>query len=124
MLEVMDVVDTGRRRRFSREEKARIVEESYAGPNMARATARRYGIAISGLYQWRQQYKRGAFGGQQVTFRPVEVISRGSATPSIEAMHGAHSRIEIAFPNGRRLFVPVDTSASSLGHLIQVVERA
>ena len=37
MLEVMDVVDTGRRRRFSVAEKIRIVEESLSGPNMVRS---------------------------------------------------------------------------------------
>ncbi len=43
-LEVMDVVDTGRRRRFSVAELIRIVEESLSGPNMVRSTARRYGV--------------------------------------------------------------------------------
>lgn len=52
MLEVMEVVDTDRRRRFSVADKIRIVEESLAGPNMVRSTARRYGVAVSGLYPW------------------------------------------------------------------------
>ncbi|WP_444464228.1 transposase [Rhodobacter capsulatus] len=63
MLEILDVTNTGRRRRFSLAEKIRIVEESLSGPKLARATARRYGIALSGLYQWRRQYQRGELGG-------------------------------------------------------------
>lgn len=59
MIEILDVVDTGRRRRFSVSEKIRIVEESLAGPNLARSTARRHGIALSGLYLWRRQYRCG-----------------------------------------------------------------
>ena len=40
----LDVVDTGRRRRFSDEAKLAIVAESYRGPKQVSATARRHGI--------------------------------------------------------------------------------
>ncbi|WP_111467535.1 transposase [Cereibacter changlensis] len=59
MIEILDVVNSGRRRRFRVAEKMRIVEEGLAGPNQARSTARRHGIALSGLYLWRRQYRRG-----------------------------------------------------------------
>ena len=71
MIEILDVVDTGRRRRFSVSEKIRIVEESLAGPNnLARSTARRHGIALTGLYLWRRQYRRGELGWSQ---RPKKI---------------------------------------------------
>ncbi|MER9273497.1 recombinase family protein [Mesorhizobium sp. M0643] len=41
----LEIVDTGRRRRWSEGEKLRIVEESYSAPRQASATARRDGIS-------------------------------------------------------------------------------
>jgi hypothetical protein len=41
----LEIVDTGRRRRWSAAEKLRIVEESFSGPRLASATARRHGIS-------------------------------------------------------------------------------
>ncbi|MBP0113884.1 transposase, partial [Bradyrhizobium vignae] len=43
----LEVVDTGRRRRWSEEEKARIVLESLSEPRLVAATARRYGLSRS-----------------------------------------------------------------------------
>lgn len=123
MLEVMDVVDTGRRRRFSREEKIRIVEESFSGPNMARATARRYGIALSGLYLWRRQYQRGELGGEVPAFRAVELFPDGIA-PAISTATVTSGPIEIALSNGRRVIVPPDVDAGVLTRFVQILERA
>ena len=123
MLEVMDVVDTGRRRRFSREEKIRIVEESFSGPNMARATARRYGIALSGLYQWRRQYQRGELGGELPAFRAVELFPEGIAA-AVSTATVTSGPIEIALSNGRRVIVPPDVDAGVLTRFVQILERA
>ena len=54
VLNRLDVVDTGRRRRWSDGEKERIVLESMAGPRQISATARRHGIARSQLLAWRR----------------------------------------------------------------------
>ena len=48
----LEVVETGRRRRWSEDEKARIVLESLAGPRLVSATARRHGISRSQLLAW------------------------------------------------------------------------
>ena len=122
MLEVMDVVDTGRRRRFSREEKIRIVEESLSGPKLARATARRYGIALSGLYLWRRQYQRGELGGEVPAFRAVELFPEGIAAAVSAAVTSVP--IEIALSNGRRVIVPPDVDAGVLTRFVQILERA
>src|SRR3954468_9653020 len=45
----LEVVETGRRRRWSEHEKARIVLESLAGPRLVSATARRHGISRAQL---------------------------------------------------------------------------
>ena len=50
----LEVVETGRRRRWSEDEKARIVLESLAGPRLVSATARRHGVSRSLLLTWRR----------------------------------------------------------------------
>jgi transposase len=54
VLSRLDVVETGRRRRWSEGEKERIMLESMAGPRQISATARRHGIARSQLLVWRR----------------------------------------------------------------------
>ena len=62
----LDVVDTGRRRRWSDAEKLRIVEESFSGPRLVSATARRHGISNQLLFSWRKAYREGQLGGREV----------------------------------------------------------
>jgi transposase len=125
MIEILDVVDTGRRRRFSISEKIRIVEESLAGPNLARSTARRHGIALSGLYLWRRQYRRGELGGAEPAFRPVAFLTEPAAPASAAPRHcAALEKIEILLSNGRRIVVPAGIDPEALARLLPVVERA
>ncbi|MBC7740061.1 MAG: transposase, partial [Candidatus Saccharibacteria bacterium] len=54
--------DTGRRRRWTDDEKVRIVEESHrAGVTLAKV-ARRHEISRSMLYDWRYRHKLGLLG--------------------------------------------------------------
>src|SRR5215813_5816556 len=55
----LEVVDTGRRRRWSEEEKLRIVAESFSGRRLVSSTARRHGISTSLLFTWRRTYRYG-----------------------------------------------------------------
>ena len=125
MMEILDVVDTGRRRRFSVSEKIRIVEESLAGPNLARSTARRHGIALSGLYLWRRQYRRGELGGGEPAFRPVAFLAEPAAPASAAPRHCAASEnIEILLANGRRIVVSAGIDPKALARLLPVLEQA
>src|SRR4029077_15109005 len=53
----LEIVDTGRRRRWSAAEKLRIVAESFSAPRRASATARRHGISNQLLFAWRKAYR-------------------------------------------------------------------
>lgn len=55
------------RRRFSEEDKSRIVDEASQPGCSVSQTARRYGIAIRVLFQWKEASKAEA------TFAPVQV---------------------------------------------------
>ncbi|WP_407672834.1 transposase [Paracoccus sp. TD-10] len=52
-------MDTGRRRRWTEEEKFRIIEESYAARRRAAATVRHYEISRSLLTGWRREAREG-----------------------------------------------------------------
>src|SRR5664279_1777175 len=56
-LERLEVVETGRRRRWSEDEKLKIVLESLQSPRAASSTARRYGISRSLLLNWRRSFR-------------------------------------------------------------------
>ncbi len=76
----LEIVETGRRRRFSDAEKVRIVEESFTGWRQATATARRYGICTSLLYRWRALWREGRLGvppadnGSAPAFVPAVIV--------------------------------------------------
>ena len=54
------ITGVGRRRRWSDDEKARIVAESLDPATTSSAVARRYGLHVSQLFTWRQQLQRRA----------------------------------------------------------------
>src|SRR3954453_24096731 len=72
----LEVVETGRRRRWSEDEKVRIVLESLAGPRVVSATARRHGISRSQLLAWHRTL--GADGSEAA---PVPGFVRGVLVP-------------------------------------------
>ena len=130
-VEVLSVTDTGRRRRWTDAEKVRIVEESYAAPRMAAATARHYEISRSLLTRWRRLARDGLLigNGDRTHFAAVAVTPEVAAEPAAtDAQYRAdemsHDRVEIILPNGRRLVTAASTETSTLARLIQVVERA
>src|SRR5438105_8083233 len=61
-LERLEVVETGRRRRWSDDEKLRIVTESFQALLAISSTARRHGISRSLLMTWRR-----AFGPEPIS---------------------------------------------------------
>ena len=54
------ITSVQRRRRWSAEEKARIVQETYAPGMSVSLVARRHGIAPNQLFSWRRLYAEGA----------------------------------------------------------------
>jgi transposase len=70
--ERLEIVETGRRRRWSEAAKEQIVLESLSGPRLITATARRHKISRSLLLIWRRAFLAG--GVDRVSgFAPVVV---------------------------------------------------
>jgi transposase len=111
----LEVVEIGRRRRWTEEEKLRIVTESLSGPRLGSLTARRYGIARSLLATWRRRFGVQAAGASR--FVPAVVVPERAAAPS------PSSRMEIVATNGRRIIVDAGVDVAALCRVLDVLER-
>src|SRR5882724_2007042 len=82
-VERLEVVDTGRRRRWSEDEKLKIVVESLLAPRQVAATARRYGVSRSLLLRWRRLFRPEPKDAteRQIGFVAARVIAESGAAP-------------------------------------------
>lgn len=128
--EVMAVEDAVRRRHWSDEDKARIVEESFRGHRQGSATARRYGLSRSLLTRWRKAYRQGLLGRPGApSFLAVQVAPEAAAPPAAVAPGGGSAagtaeRVEVTLTNGRRLSIGLSIDETALVRLVHVLERA
>jgi transposase len=118
----LDVVDTGRRRRWSEDEKLRIVTESLGGPRLVSSTARRYGVSPSLLFAWRRSFRAEltAESAVEPAFVPAVVVPETALMPQASSSSG---RVEIVLANGRRLIVDAAIEAGALARLVAALER-
>src|SRR5712691_10598811 len=121
-LERLEVVDTGRRRRWSEDEKLKIVLESLRGPRQVAATARQYGISRSLLINWRRSFRpeRHEAEEQRIGFVPAMVVAE--TMPTVSAVP-ARGRMVIVIANGRRVIVDSGVDAAALARVLEVLER-
>ena len=104
-VERLEVVETGRRRRWTEDEKLKIVLESLRAPRQVSATARRYGISRSLLLQWRRLFRAERKGSaeQQIGFVLGMVVPESdAAVPAPTGLAGGGA-IEIEFATGARM---------------------
>src|SRR3954447_19807678 len=86
-VERLEVIETGRRRRWSDDEKLRIVMESLQAPRAVSSTARRHGISRSLLVTWRRSFRLEPTcpEAQQAGFVPVMVVASAETAPTMDA---------------------------------------
>lgn len=115
----LEIVDTGRRRRWSDEEKLRIVQESFSAPRLASATARRHGISNQLLFAWRKAHREGRLGeGRFCGFVPATIVPE----PPAKGAEPAGGRIEVVSTNGRRVIVDRDVDVEVMLRIIRGLE--
>jgi transposase len=113
-VERLEVVDTGRRRRWSEDEKLKIVLESLQAPRQVAATARRYGVSRSLLLRWRRSFRPEPKDTTQPGFVPAMVIAESGPTPCPVAPASSGGSIEIEFAAGARMRITGTVDAATL----------
>jgi transposase len=112
-----------RRRRWSVEDKARIVAEATGPGAVFAAVVRRHGISPSLLWGWpRDARARKGDDGCGTAFLPVRVVEESPAQVTPEREHiAAGSRLEIRLANGTVVRAEGATDAVLLAAAIPAV---
>lgn len=120
----LEVINTGRRRRWSLAEKRRIVEESLRGHRQASATARRHDIPTSLLFKWRKDYGAGRLSedGAAPSFVPALLMQEDDVPRLDVAEARLGGRMEIVTRCGRRVIVGPDVDAAALARVLGALE--
>ena len=110
------ITGAGGRRRWSADEKARILEEAMAPGAVVSEVARRHGLSPQHLFTWRRQAKREA-GNHPLAFTPVVVAPDTPPRPTAcrEAV------IEIAV-EGAVIRVPSGVDRATLAVVLQTLK--
>ena len=113
-VERLEVVDTGRRRRWSEDEKLKIVLESLQAPRQVAATARRYGVSRSLLLRWRRSFRPEPKDAAQSGFVAAMVVAESGPTPCPVTPAASGGSIEIEFAAGARMRIMGMVDAATL----------
>jgi len=136
----LEVITTGARRRWTLDEKRRIVAESYRAPRIVSATARRHGFTPSQLFTWRRLASEGRLpaDADEPTFVPAFVTAAPPASPrmpgpeglpagpeAVSSPSGAAARgvMEIVLAAGCRVIVDKGVNGAALARVIAVLAR-
>jgi transposase len=120
----LEVIETGARRRWTVEEKLRIVAESERGPRQVSATARCYGLSTGQLFTWRRLARQGRLCAvEPVTFAPVVVSCDEAANRPTPLPVVASGQIEIVLASGVRVIVAQNVDAAALARVMSVLDR-
>ena len=126
-VEVLDRVE--RRRRWSHDDKMRMIEETLAPGAVVTEIARRNGIATSLVFTWRRRARLATVAVTGPRFVPVQVAAASAeGVRSIEASSAMPARkrrglIEIELGDGRRVSVDESVDAEALGRVLDVLSR-
>ena len=129
---------SGRRRRWTDDEKRRVVAESEAPGSSVSIVARRHDLNANMLFTWRREIRqRGSDAAvDQAAFVPAIIATDevGAGQPAAAPREqrtsvedGSAQRlsglIEIVLAGGSRVIVDRDVSAAALARIIGVLER-
>ena len=130
----VNVLGAERRRRWSYDEKVRLVEESLQAGETVCGVARRHGVAHSLLFTWRRQARQGRLGGDAapalvpVEITPVAAPIPSAPQPASPASSAAAQRarggiIEIELGGGCRVRVDRDVDVEALQRVLELLRR-
>ena len=118
----IEVLGAERRRRWSFEDKVRIVEETMQPGVTVTEVARRHGLAPSVVFTWRRLAREGRLGDAGPAFMPVEIAPVPVQTTPVGSSPRRTGLIEIVLRHGRRIRVDREVDAEALRRVLQVME--
>ena len=122
------ITSVERRRRWSRDEKERLVAASFEPGVTASEVARAAGIHVSQLFRWRKELCDQVDAGT-TQLVPVEIVP-AAAPSAVEALptsapagrrHRKSGIIEIELGGGRRVRVDRDVDAQALRRVLEAL---
>jgi transposase len=131
----LEVIETGARRRWTLEEKQRIVAESFSASRIVSVTARRHGLSTSQLFNWRRQAREGRLvredeGGEFVSAivvpdsqREATAVETQSSPSDDSTTRPSGGRMVIVLSGGCRVFVCSDVDTTALRRVLDVLEQ-
>jgi transposase len=109
-----------RRRRWSADDKRRIVAETFEPGASVSVVARRHDLNANMLFTWRREVKPAA---TRMIEGPGAFVAAEIAAEPSSATSSAMGRMEIAFPGGERVIVGADVDAAALARVIKALRR-
>jgi transposase len=122
-IERLEVVETGRRRRWTDDEKLRIVLESMQTPRAISSTARRHGISRSLLMTWRRAFHAESMSPDIHQSGFARAVVATAETIAAEPGARASGRMVIEIGKDRRVIVDADVDAAALARVLSILER-
>jgi len=125
------VLGAERRRRWSYDEKVRLVEETLQAGETVCGVARRHGVAHSLLFTWRRQARQGGLGGDagaalvpvEITTGPIPVSASESQPASSPSQRAKIGIIEIELGEDCRVRVDRDVDVEALQRVLELLRR-
>jgi transposase len=123
-----------RRRKWSSEEKVKILTEALEPGATVSAVADRNGVSRSQVYAWKRLAQSGGIPGislngeQKPLFAPVRIEAAlplpapAVAVPTTKCLQGRPCAIEIALTNGRIVRVDESIEPVTLGRLVAALD--
>src|SRR5437899_2354479 len=112
------ITGTGRRRRFSEDDKARVVEETLAPGAVVSHVARRHGLTPQQLFTWRREARERGAESKAVSFAPVVMASLPVADTKTEA-----TIVEVVI-GAATIRIPPGVDAAMLKLVVRAVKAA
>lgn len=127
----VNVLGAERRRRWSYDDKVRLVEETLQAGETVCGVARRHGVAHSLLFTWRRQARQGRLGGEpEPALVPVEITPTPAAastcaphlpsSPPAQRTKAGIIEIELG---GCRVRVDRDVDAGALRRVLALLRQ-
>jgi transposase len=92
----------GHRRRWSAEDKARIIAECMAPGASVSSVARHYGLTSSQIFRWRRTGPLASGGSTNVSFAPVVVSDRTLPSPGERVIEIELRDVKLRIPSRTR----------------------